>query len=63
MVDMTRASRNTCLRMKKCKLHFWYYFKYLLNIILSVESHKMHISYYVIFVKKNPLTSSRLMAK
>ena len=28
---MTCASRNTYLRVKKFKLHFWSYFKYLLH--------------------------------
>ena len=38
--------------MKKFKPHFWSY--YLLYVILSVESHKIRISYYVTFCEVEP---------
>jgi hypothetical protein len=49
---MTCASRSTRLKMKKFKPHFWSY--YLLYVILSVESHKIRISYYVTFCEVEP---------
>ena len=52
MVVITCASSNTCFKMKKFKLHIWAYFKYLLNLILSVKIHKIHVSYYVIFCEE-----------
>jgi len=52
IVVMPCASRSTYSKIKKFKLYIWAYFKYLLNSILSVESHKIHISYYVIFFEE-----------
>ena len=54
MVVMTCAPRSTCLKTKKFKLYIWAYCKYLLNLILSVEIHKIHMSYYVIFYEEEP---------
>jgi len=50
MVFTIGPSRNTCLKVKKFKLHIWAYFKYFLNLILFVGIHKIHISYYDVFL-------------